>query len=89
MNHAPAKSNAPLTDGALQRKNEKTNEVIVADSTRFATLAARYHALGHALCRLPDGELYTTRWNRVCFFGDLDAAEKFLDRIGGSHGLRS
>jgi hypothetical protein len=57
------------------------------DEKRFATLAAQYALAGHALirCNPKDGAaaFYCARWGFLKPLADLDAAERFLTKIGG------
>lgn len=57
----------------------------------FKTLQAQFALLGHVLSRTDaaDGSVsyFATRWGMARHLPDLDAAQRFLAQIGGSHGL--
>lgn len=70
MNIEPATVMAPANQGAAEAK-------------RLANLAARAALAGHQCSKGPDGSITFARWNHSVTFGDLAAAEVWLDRVLG------
>ncbi|MEJ8813378.1 hypothetical protein WKW77_19985 [Variovorax ureilyticus] len=60
----------------------------MTETKQFATLAAEYALLGHALIRATPGDTqapyYVTRWGWLRPIRDLDQARQLLEQIKGS-----
>lgn len=76
---------AGIPEKDIFRENDSATE-----EREFANLRAKYAKLGHTLVRTArDGQetFYAVRWGMSRHLPTIYAAKRFLDEIGGRHGV--